>query len=81
MYSLIAENGDASVAHDSFLSTYSMALDLYFPTQKFKISNRMTPIHAWMTKGLMRACIKTSRSYKVYRGESTTKNRGKVYSL
>jgi len=54
-----------------------MALDLYFPTQKFKSSNRMTPRHAWMTKGLMRACIKKSRLYKVYRRESTPKNREK----
>jgi len=76
-YSIVAETGDASVAYDSFLSTYSMALDLYFATKKFKSSNRMTPRHAWMTKGFMRACIKISKLYKVYRKESTTKNREK----
>jgi len=77
MYSLIADTGDASAAYDSFINIYSIALDLYFPTRKLRNSNRMTPRHVWMTKGLMKACIKKSRLYKIYRRESTIKNRDK----
>jgi len=75
MYSLIADTGDASAAYDSFINIYSIALDLYFPTRKLRNSNRMTPRHVWMTKGLMKACIKKSRLYKIYRRENKNKDK------
>jgi len=81
VYILIADTGDASAAYGSFIDTYSIALDLYFPIRKLKNSNRMTPRHVWMTKGLMKACIKKSRLYKIYRRVSTIKNRDKYIFL
>jgi len=48
-----------------------------FPICTFKVSNRMTPRHAWMTKGLMKSCIKKSKLYKIYCKDRTGLNKDK----
>ena len=46
-----------------------------------KMCHRLTPRHAWMTKGLIRACLKKSNLYKRYRnsGSDADKDKYKNY--
>jgi len=68
---------DASAAYDLFIDIYCTGFETYFPLRTFTLSNRMSPRHAWITKGLMRSCIKKSKLYKKYRKEGAGKNKDK----
>jgi len=37
----------------------------------------MTPRHAWMTKGLMKSCVKKSKLYKIYCKEKTNEHKNR----
>ena len=56
---------------------YNKAFDKYFPEKLVKLSNRMTPRHDWMTKGLMKSCIKKSKLYRKYCKNRTNENKKK----
>ncbi len=37
-----------------------------FPLKTLKLSHRLTPRHPWMTKGLVRSCLRKSKLYGIY---------------
>ena len=77
LYDLMDNTDDASGAYDYFLSVYATAFDVHFPMRNLKVSNRMTPRNDWMTKGLMKSCIKKSKLYRTYRKGGTIAQRDK----
>lgn len=66
---------DPSVAYDCFFNIYRDAFDLHFPEKIIKCSNKMTPKNEWMTKGLMKSCIKKSKLYKIYKQKCSPENK------
>jgi hypothetical protein len=75
VYSMIDKCEDPNVAFNEFSVTYRAAFDKYFPEKIVKCSNRMTPRHDWMTKGLMRSCMKKSKLYRKYCKNRTKRNK------
>ena len=53
-------------AYTSFLGIYQEVFDKHFPVKTTKLSNRMTPRHGWMTKGLTKSCVRKSKLYRAY---------------
>lgn len=58
LYEILSKRSDPSEAYNYFSCKYQSLFDKYFPEKNIKMSNRMTPRHVWMTKGLMKSCIK-----------------------
>lgn len=65
VYSSLSVN-DTAAAYDCFYDQYRVIFDKYFPEKIVKQSYRLTPRHEWMTKGLIRSCLKKSKLYKKY---------------
>ena len=63
---IINNDLNPSVAYDSFFSLYKSIFDVYFPEHTVRISNRMTPRHEWMSKGLLKSCAKKSKLYRQF---------------
>jgi hypothetical protein len=61
LYNSLSTNLDPSLGYDMFFDTYKVIFDKYFPVRSFKFANRMTPRHAWITKGLMKSCVDEGR--------------------
>ena len=72
LYEFTSCTCDASDAYDIFFDIYGSGFEKYFPIRTFKLSNHMTPRHAWITKGLMRSCVKKSKLYKKYKKSGTS---------
>ena len=64
LYNSIERREDCNIAFSKLSLMYNKAFDNYFPEKLVKLSNRMTPRHDWMTKGLMKSCIKKSKLYR-----------------
>jgi len=74
-------NSGTNAAYESFHAKYTAIFDKHFPLKTIKLSHRLTPRHAWMTKGLVRACLKKSKLYGLYRksGSDEDKNKYNTY--
>ena len=72
---------DTDAAFECFHKQYTAIFNKNFPEKTIKLSHRLTPRHAWMTKGLIRACLKKSKLYKHYQksGSDADKNKYKTY--
>jgi hypothetical protein len=70
VYNFLANNCTAA-AYDSFLNQYKSIYDKCFPEKIQKLSYKLTPRHAWMTKGLIKSCLKKSNLYKKYQKSLT----------
>jgi hypothetical protein len=66
VYNCITLNNTAA-AYDCFLSHYKTIFDKCFPEKIMKLSHKLTPRHEWMTKGLVKSCLKKSKLFKKYR--------------
>jgi hypothetical protein len=60
-------NGNTSAAYESFHKKYVDIFEKCFPEKIIKLSHRLTPRHPWMTKRLVRSCLKKSKLYGIYR--------------
>jgi hypothetical protein len=60
-------NSDTNAAYKCFQTKYTDIFDKHFPLKTIKLSHRLTPRHPWMTKGLVRACLKKSKLYGLYK--------------
>ena len=67
VYYLCQIDGNASAAFESFHTRYVAIFDKCFPEKIIKLSHRLTPRQPWMTKGLVRSCLKKSKLYGIYR--------------
>ena len=74
---LIDNCEDSNIVFIKFSIIYNAAFDKYFPEKTVKLSNRMTPRHDWMTKGLMKSCMKKSKLYRKYCKNKTKENKDK----
>src|SRR5271163_3237209 len=72
---------DTDAAFECFHKQYTAICDKNFPQKTIKLGHRLTPRHAWMTKSLVRACLKKSNLYKLYRksGSDVDKDKYKTY--
>ena len=75
VYSSLCTSSDPSAAYDCFFSIYRSIFDACFPEYSVKKSNRMTPRHVWMTKGLMKSCVRKSNLYRKYCKNKTKYNK------
>ena len=64
-------NVNTSHAYDYFANEYKSIFNKHFPEKNIKLSNRMTPRHPWMTKGLMKSCVKKSKLYRQFCNKKT----------
>ena len=67
MYNLCQNAANTSAAFDSFHSRYVAIFEKCFPVKTVKTSHRLTPRQPWMTKGLVRSCLRKSKLYGLYR--------------
>lgn len=76
VYDHCSSGQDASNAYDLFHNQYNIIFNKHFPLKSLKCSYRLTPRHEWMTKGLIKSCLKKSKLYKKYRktGKTVDKN-------
>ena len=72
---MINQREDCKVAFNKLSVVYNKAFDKCFPEKIVKLSNRMTPRHDWMTKGLMKSCMKKSKLYRKYCKNRTKENK------
>ena len=77
LYDLLEANSGPSVAYDYFNSTFVNIFDKYFPESEVKQSNRLTARHPWITKGLMKSCVKKSKLYRKYCKNRSKNNKDK----
>ena len=52
--------------YERFFLAYKILFDKHFPQRSIKQSQKFTPRHEWMTKGLMKSCVKKSKLYKKF---------------
>ena len=78
VYNILHEENDPNRAYNVFFETYQNAFETNFPEQKIKRSKHMTPRHDWITKGLMKSCIRKSKLYKLYCQDRSDENK-KIY--
>jgi hypothetical protein len=64
-------------AYESFIKSYQLIFDQHFPEKNFKCCNKMMPRNEWITKGLMKSCIRKSKLYKCYCQNRTKANKDK----
>ena len=74
---ILISNADPNYAYERFSKTYTDIFNKHFPEKNINLSNRMTPRHDWMTKGLMRSCIKKSKLYRKFCNRRTQDNKKK----
>jgi len=67
VYYLCQNDANTSAAFDSFHKRYVAIFDKCFPAKTIKLSHRLTPRQPWMTKGLVRSCLRKSKLYGIYR--------------
>ena len=77
MYDMLSVNSDPSKGYDLFFNKYKSIFDQYFPERLIKLPNSMIPRHDWMTKGLMKSCVKKSKLYRKYCNNRTKANKDK----
>ena len=70
-------NANTTYAYDYFADVYKSIFNKHFPENNIKLTNRMTPRHPWMTKGLMKSCIKKSKLYRKFCNKRTPANKQK----
>lgn len=80
LYEILAERSDPCEAYKYFFGIYQGTFDKHFPEKRTKLSNRMTPRHEWMTKGLMKSCIRKSKLYRVFCRNRCDANKAKYLS-
>jgi len=81
VYDEILKSSDASKVYDFFFNAYKANFDNCFPEITVKKSNRMTPRHEWMTKGLMKSCVRKSNLYKKYCQNKSKYNKDKTLNI
>ena len=62
---------ETNKAMDCFTTIYSSLFNHHFPEKRFVTSRRNTPRHDWMSKGLVKCCIKKGLLYKKYKKSGT----------
>ena len=67
-----SDNPDA--AYNSFIHTYFMLYDNYFPVRKIRCDTKNYPKQPWITKALIKSCNAISKLYKTYICNPTSKN-------
>ena len=77
VYNLLSVKSDPSKGYDQFFNKYKAICDKYFPERIIKLSNRMTPRNDWMTKGLLKSCIRKSKLYRRFCKNRTKANKDK----
>jgi hypothetical protein len=77
VYNLLSVKSDPSKGYDQFFNKYKAIFDRYFPERIIKLSNRMTPRNDWMTKGLLKSCIRKSKLYRRFCKNRTKANKDK----
>ena len=70
-----SDENNTSIAYQSFTNQYKSIFDKHFPINTVKTPHRLAPRHPWMTKGLIRSCIKKSTLYKKYKKTGTALNK------
>ena len=73
-------NKNAELSYNCFFSIYKAIFDKYFPKTTCKLSHRLTPRHFWMTKGLVRSCLKKASLYKKYKKSGKIEDKNKYLS-
>ena len=76
-YNVLTTSSDISNGYDMFFEIYKSIFDRYFPERTFKLPYRMTPRHEWITKGLMKSCIRKSKLYRKFCRSRTAANKDK----
>jgi hypothetical protein len=66
-YDLCLVNANTSAAYESFHKRYVAIFNKCFPEKTMKLSHRLTPRQPWMSKGLVRSCLKKSKLYGIYK--------------
>ena len=64
--SILHNPTNVNAAYDIFFQEFIHHFQLNFPLQTVKNSNKMTPRHPWMTKGLMKSCIRKSNLFSIF---------------
>lgn len=75
VYQVLNDTNNPTIAFTTFSNEYKHIFNTFFPEKVAKRSNKMTPRHEWMTKGLIKSCNRKSKLYKTYRQNSTTENK------
>ena len=75
VYQSLHNSSDPSAAYDCFFKIYNNVFNIYFPQRELKLSHKMTPRKEWITKGLMKSCIRKSNLYKKYCKFKTNDNK------
>ena len=75
LYNDLNRHYDATRAYNQFGAEYKKLFEHYFPIRK--ASNRMTPRHAWVTKGIMKSCVRKSTLYAIYCKNKTPENKSR----
>jgi hypothetical protein len=71
------DRGDPTVAYTIFIEKYKSLYETSFPKIKFLPKKRQEIKQPWMTKALLKSCIKKSRLYKKYMKAPTQENKTK----
>jgi len=58
---------DTTLAYNSFYDVFKVIFNKHFPERLFKLNHKLAPRHSWMTRGLVRSCIKKSKLYKIWK--------------
>ena len=65
VYNNLQGKNDPSHAYNLFYDIYRLMFDKHCPEQNFKSSYKYMPHHEWMTKGLIKSCVRKSKLYKL----------------
>jgi len=60
-------NQDPNAADNCFLERFIEIHDNCFPLQKINLKNKNTLRKPWMTKGLVRSCIKKAKLFRQFK--------------
>ena len=77
VYNCVNNADDTSGAYECFHGIFHSIFIKHFPEITRRGNNKMTPRHEWMTKGLMRSCLRKSKLYKSYRKKGTADSKRK----
>jgi hypothetical protein len=74
---LISEDSSSNEMYNNFFTAYKNLFEKHFPERSIKQSKKYTPRHEWMTKGLMKSCVKKSKLYKTFCNSKTSAHKEK----
>lgn len=69
------ENNNPNALYDLFISAISNVFEECFPVVKVNLTRKHTARKPWITKGLVKSCIKKEKLYKSFKLDPTTENK------